>query len=158
MMCSAKSAIAANTSLFLLKDSPKTQIPSLSMCVTVISEGIRFEIPSFKHDKYDSNKALYIYDDEQWVIEVSEGKFRCDYLGELYEQKLKFRNLTLRDKVIALGSECGIVGSYDKACSSYFGKKVITDTDFDICFLKDSKFTFLTEKLQRCLGDYFLPY
>ena len=140
MMFSAKSAIAANTSLFLLKDSPKNKNPSLNMCVNVISEGIRFEIPSFKHGENAINKSLYIYDDEQWVIEVSEGRFSCDYLGELYDHKLKDgRNLTLREKVISLENECGMSGKYDKLCSKYFRGKVITDTDFDICFGKGDK-------------------
>lgn len=160
MMCSAKSAISASKTFSVLRDSTINQNTSLSMCLKVMRDGIRLEIPAFNDEKIFSNKALYIYGNEQWVIEAATDRLRCEYVGELYDAQYDAQlkssgNYTFRNKLIILGDKCGPFTQYDMLCSNYLGKNIITDEDFDICLEKADTLRVLKGKLQICLGNFF---
>ena len=145
--CNSNPILADTANFWTLNDRGEDYTPSLGECTKVISKGIKFDHKTFS--------SLYIYDESQWHITMTEGVFVCKYLGKLREKDVD--NLSFGDKFLHVQDACDVNDEWQQVCSNFLKKGKITGEDIDMCFKESPVFKEYGWITKKCVKANY-PY
>lgn len=148
LSCKANLIFADTATFWAERDKTMELTPSLRECTEVISKGIRFD--------YEKFSSFYIYDESQWLINMTEGVFVCRYIGKLiYNEGIDIDNMSIGEKLVAFKDKCDRNGEIHEMCIDFLGIEKLIGKDIDMCLQENPLLVGTIHYVRNCVNSVF---